>query len=315
MQHEGYNFDVNGAKNDHHTYNGKEHSKDLGLNLYEMEWRHYNPTIGRFPSIDPLADHPFQLDLTPYNFAWNNPIMYNDPSGLCPECPNASDFNVGDTHDINGVTYVVDNDGQWAREGGSLGEVIINSGDNTESTRNRIDLNAPYGGKISRSIGELSGWDKFSAEAQENMPWLFGRRKSDDGRFFVDPSGNSIGITPMGAPINLPFGPGSGKKASSLVVKFTNEQKMAWWTTSSKPGISAAKAAEKMGGALVKKFKNSVDTGARSGEHGRAFIKAGQELIRQANNKNAGHLPDMVKALKTAGQRLIEKGKSINHKM
>ncbi|WP_254514292.1 hypothetical protein [Aquimarina sp. EL_43] len=45
------------------------------------------------------------------------------------------------------------------------------------------------------------------------------------------------------------------------------------------------------------------------------FIKAGQELIRQANNKNAGHLPDMVKALKTAGQRLIEKGKSINHKM
>ncbi|WP_254514340.1 hypothetical protein [Aquimarina sp. EL_43] len=136
---------------------------------------------------------PFQLDLTPYNFAWNNPIMYNDPSGLCPECPNASDFNVGDTHDINGVTYVVDNDGQWAREGGSLGEVIINSGDNTESTRNRIDLNAPYGGKISRSIGELSGWDKFSAEAQENMPWLFGRRKSDDGRFFVDPSGNSIG--------------------------------------------------------------------------------------------------------------------------
>ncbi|WP_254514291.1 hypothetical protein [Aquimarina sp. EL_43] len=46
--------------------------------------------------------------------------MYNDPSGLCPECPNASDFNVGDTHDINGVTYVVDNDGQWAREGGII---------------------------------------------------------------------------------------------------------------------------------------------------------------------------------------------------
>ncbi|MBG6133765.1 RHS repeat-associated protein, partial [Aquimarina sp. EL_43] len=69
LQHEGYNFDVNGAKNDHHTYNGKEHSKDLGLNIIEMDWRHYNPTIGRFPSIDPLADHPFQLDLTPYNFA------------------------------------------------------------------------------------------------------------------------------------------------------------------------------------------------------------------------------------------------------
>ena len=43
------------------------------------------------------------------------------------------------------------------------------------------------------------------------MPWLFGRRTSDDGRFFVDPAGNPTGVAPMGAPVNLPFGPGGGK--------------------------------------------------------------------------------------------------------
>lgn len=42
----------------------------------------YDPQIGRFNRIDPLAD--FYDDLTPYNFAFNNPVLFNDPSGLSP---------------------------------------------------------------------------------------------------------------------------------------------------------------------------------------------------------------------------------------
>ncbi len=37
--------------------------------------------------VDPLADHPNQVDKSPYAAFWNNPIKYNDPDGRCPICP------------------------------------------------------------------------------------------------------------------------------------------------------------------------------------------------------------------------------------
>ena len=61
-------------------YNGIELEESLGLNLYEMDFRQYDPAIARFTSIDPLAE---ERDwLTSYNFVQNNPISRVDPSGL-----------------------------------------------------------------------------------------------------------------------------------------------------------------------------------------------------------------------------------------
>lgn len=50
-------------------------------------FRIYNPSIARFLSVDPLANHPNQVDKSPYSAFWNNPIKYNDPDGRCPICP------------------------------------------------------------------------------------------------------------------------------------------------------------------------------------------------------------------------------------
>lgn len=43
-------------------------------------------TVQRFLSVDPLADHPNQIDKSPYAAFWNNPIKWNDPDGRCPSC-------------------------------------------------------------------------------------------------------------------------------------------------------------------------------------------------------------------------------------
>ena len=69
-----------------------------------------------------------------------------------------------------------------------------------------------------------------------------------------------------------------------------------------------------IGSNLVKQFKNEgTGQGAgRSGGHGTPFKKAGAELIRQANKLNKND-PQRA-ALKKEGERLINKGKSINHK-
>ncbi|MBM3788376.1 MAG: hypothetical protein FJW30_28910, partial [Acidobacteria bacterium] len=80
------------------------------------------------------------------------------------------------------------------------------------------------------------------------------------------------------------------------------------------PGVVLLKQAAERGAQLVKQFKlDGIGQGAgRSGGHGTPFIRAGAELIRQANNlpKN----DPMRAALKQVGERLIGRGKSIDHR-
>ncbi len=66
-----------------------ERQLELGLNLDMTKFRMYDYALGRFTSIDPLADANPQESWTPYQYAYNSPIQYNDPYGDCPWCIGA----------------------------------------------------------------------------------------------------------------------------------------------------------------------------------------------------------------------------------
>ncbi len=62
-------------------YNGGSELNSV-TNNYEMFFREYDPTLGRMNAIDPMASK--YASLSPYNYAFNDPVYFNDPSGADP---------------------------------------------------------------------------------------------------------------------------------------------------------------------------------------------------------------------------------------
>ncbi|MDH6310470.1 RHS repeat-associated protein [Dysgonomonas sp. PFB1-18] len=62
-----------------YKYNGKELDQMHRLDWYDYSARHYEPSIGRFTTVDPLAEKYYSW--SPYNYVGNNPIKRVDPNG------------------------------------------------------------------------------------------------------------------------------------------------------------------------------------------------------------------------------------------
>ncbi len=82
MKMDGLSYD-NGSGN-RYLYNGKELQQEL--NTYDYGARIYDPTIGVWQTIDPLAEIGGQESFSPYGYVFDNPVKYTDPDGKCPTC-------------------------------------------------------------------------------------------------------------------------------------------------------------------------------------------------------------------------------------
>jgi RHS repeat-associated protein len=75
-------------------YQGNEYIKDLGLNWMDFQARQYDPQLGRFLAVDPLADAEGQDMTSPYTAMGNAPESMVDPDGtfafLAPEMVNTA---------------------------------------------------------------------------------------------------------------------------------------------------------------------------------------------------------------------------------
>lgn len=62
-----------------YKYNGKELDTENGLDIYDYDARQMEATLGRFTSVDPMAEKYYSV--SPYAYCGNNPVMLVDVNG------------------------------------------------------------------------------------------------------------------------------------------------------------------------------------------------------------------------------------------
>nr|WP_299215038.1 DUF6443 domain-containing protein [uncultured Allomuricauda sp.] len=95
LKHKGYNANISSLGNStaqRWKYNGMEHDESLGLETYDFGARNYDPALGRWMNIDPLAEQ--MRRHSPYNYAYSNPVAFIDPDGMLGQAAYASGAGV-----------------------------------------------------------------------------------------------------------------------------------------------------------------------------------------------------------------------------
>lgn len=93
LKHTGYNNNSNTLTDKYkYGYNGKEEQDELGLGWIDYQARNYDPALGRWMNMDPLAEK--YNPISPYSYVGNNPINMIDPDG--------KDFVITMTQDEDG---------------------------------------------------------------------------------------------------------------------------------------------------------------------------------------------------------------------